>query len=369
MFSGRRRMTLGLIATVAAFSLPIGVHGASSAATSYDAFTACMRKANRQKTAKARAVASKKCIAVTSRATSRATGRSTTLPTTAAPAVSPNASAPLLGGCRVFPTDNAWNQRVDSLSVHPSSDQWVGTLGTGRTLHPDFGGPYGIPFVVVPANQPRVPINFTAYGDESDPGPYPIPLDAPIEGAANTDGDRHVLALQSGTCKLFELYRAFRTATGWNADAGAVFDLASNALRPERWTSADAAGLPITAGLVRYEDIEAGVLQHAVRFTAQCTQRAYIHPATHQAGKDNPACPPMGARFRLKASFNTAPFTGQTRIILEGLKTHGMLVADNGSNWFITGSVDPRWNVEDLEQLKKVPGSAFEVVDTGPLRQ
>ena len=275
---------------------------------------------------------------------------------------------PLLGGCKMFPSDNAWNQRIDSLPVHPSSGTWVNTMGPTRRLHPDFGGPYGIPFLVVPADQPLVPVTFTAYGDESDPGPYPIPLTAPIEGGNASSGDRHVLVLQSGSCKLFEMGRAFPRATRWDAEVGAVFDLSSNALRPLRWTSADAAGLPMIAGLVRFEDIVDGALRHAVRFTSQCTQRGFIYPATHQAGVTNVACPPMGARFRLKATFDTSSFSGQSRIILDGLKSYGMIVADNGSNWFLTGSEDSRWNVNDLEQLKSIPGSAFEVVDTGPIR-
>jgi hypothetical protein len=267
----------------------------------------------------------------------------------------------------MFPAENAWNQRVDKLDRNPLSDTWVGSMGPSRWLHPDFGGPYGIPFLVVPATQAKVPITFTAYGAESDPGPYPIPLNAPIEGGATADGDRHVLVVQSGSCMLYEMYRAFPSANGWNADSGAVFNLSSNALRPNGWTSADAAGLPITAGLVRFEDIATGSLTHAVRVTAQCTQRAYIHPATHQAGKDNPSCPPMGARFRLKASVDTSKFTGQSKIILEGLKRYGMIVADNGSNWFITGSVDSRWDQNDLEQLKTVSGGSFEAVETGAL--
>jgi hypothetical protein len=275
---------------------------------------------------------------------------------------------PQLGGCAMFPADNPWNQRIDALAVRPESATWVANLGTARNLHPDFGGPYGIPFLVVPSTQTRLPVNFTAYGDESDPGPYPIPLNAPIEGGSASDGDRHVLVLQSGTCKLFELGRAFPQATRWDADVGAVFDLASNSLRPEHWTSADAAGLPMLPGLIRYEDIADGALRHAVRFTAQCTQRGYIYPAVHQAGVANSNCPPMGARFRLKATYDTSRFTGQTRIILDGLKLYGLIVADNGSNWFVGGAQDNRWNVADLEQLKSVPGSAFEVVATGPIR-
>ncbi len=276
-------------------------------------------------------------------------------------------SSPVLGGCNIFPADNPWNMPIDGLAARAESASWVGNLGVARPLHPDFGGPYGIPFTIVPASQPLMPVTFVAYGDESDPGPYPIRLSAPIEGGSSSTGDRHVVALQSGSCKLFEMYRAFPGAVGWSADAGAVFDLGSNALRPEGWTSSDAAGLPVLPGLVRYEDIASGSLRHAVRFTAQCTQRGYIHPATHQAGQSNLNCPPMGARFRLRAGFDTSHFTGQSRIILEGLKTYGLIVADNGSNWFITGSVDSRWDVNDLEQLKTVVGGAFEAVDSGPI--
>jgi hypothetical protein len=353
-------------ATIGSVDSVAGAAATTRQSSDYAMYTKCIAKANRQKTPRAKSIASKKCLA----ARQKASG-STTVPvvsTSSAGATGPlTPPAVSLGGCSIFPSDNPWNQRVDTLPLNAQSDTWVNTLGRTRTLHPDFGGPYGIPFSIVPASQAKVPIAFTAYGDESDPGPYPIPLDAPIEGGPASDGDRHVLVLQSGDCKLYELGRAFPTATGWNADVGAVFNLSSNALRPERWTSADAAGLPITAGLVRFEDIASGSLNHAVRFTAQCTQRAYIHPATHQAGKNDASCPPMGARFRLKASFDTAGYTGQTRIILEGLKAYGMIVADNGSNWFVTGAVDSRWNVADLEQLKRVPGSVFEVVDTGPL--
>ncbi len=332
----------------------------------------CLRAAEKLKGPTARAAARQKCDASAKAAKKPAStvpaSATTVVPPGTVPTAAPGA-VPVLGGCVLFPADNPWNQRVDSAVRHASSDLWVNSLGPFRTLHPDFGGSYGIPFTVVPATQAGVPITFTAYGSESDPGPYPIPLTAPVEGGPGADGDRHVLVVQSGVCKMFELYRAFPAGGGWQADSGAVFDLKSNALRPEGWTSADAAGLPITAGLVRYEDIADGELRHAVRFTAQCTQRAYVHPATHQAGKGNPSCPPMGARFRMKASFDTSAYTGQTRIILEGLKRFGMIVADNGSNWFITGSVDPRWNVEDLEQMKRVPGGAFEAVETGPLRR
>jgi hypothetical protein len=256
--------------------------------------------------------------------------------------------------------------------VHPNSANFIATInGSGRTkLHPDFGGDgqYGIPFVVVPATQPLVPITWTAYGDESDPGPYPVPLSAPVEGGPASDGDRHVLVLRQGECRLYELYRAFQVGSGWNADSGAIFDLTSNALRPEGWTSADAAGLPILPGLARYDEVASGRITHALRFTVSRTQRGYIHPATHFASSStDPNRPPMGLRLRLKASFDTSGYTGQARVILEALKVYGMIVADNGSDWYITGAADPRWDDEDLGQLKNVPGSAFEVVDTGTI--
>ena len=240
--------------------------------------------------------------------------------------------------------------------------------GGNKNLHPDFGGggAYGIPYITVPGTQPMVPVNFTDYGDESDPGPYPIPLDAPIEGG----GDRHVLAIDRDRCKLYELFAATPRGTRWDAASGAVFDLRSNELRPEGWTSADAAGLPIFPGLVRYDEVARGRIDHALRFTVSQTQRGYIHPATHFASSStDPNRPPMGLRFRLKAGFDTSPYTGQARVILEALKKYGMIVADNGSNWYITGAMDPRWNDIDLRQLKSVPGSAFEVVDTGPVRR
>ncbi len=280
-------------------------------------------------------------------------------------------NATLLSGCPVFPADNPWNQDVSALPVHPNSANYINSIGSSTNLHADFGGngEYGIPFVVVPQNQPMVGINFTAYGDESDPGPYPVPGNAPIEGGASSDGDRHVLVLQQGICKLFELYRAFPQRDGsWNADSGAVYDLFSNALRPDYWTSADAAGLPILPGLVRYDEVAAGAVTHALRFTVSRSQKGFIHPATHYAsGSTDANLPPMGLRVRLKADFDVSPYNGQTRVILEGLKKYGMIVADNGSNWYITGASDTRWDDEDLNQLKRIPGNAFEAVDTGPV--
>ena len=272
----------------------------------------------------------------------------------------------------MFPADNAWNRDVSALPVHPNSANFIASINAScTTLHPDFGGggEYGIPFVTVGESEPMQNVNWTAYGDESDPGPYPIPPTAPVEGGADSDGDRHVLAVQRGTCKLYELYRAFWQGDHWDADSGAVYDLRSNVLRPLGWTSADAAGLPILAGLVRYDEVAAGSVNHALRFTVQRTQRGYILPATHAASSSSDAnLPPMGLRLRLRADFDTSGYSGEARVILEGLKRYGMIVADNGSSWFITGAADPRWNDDDLNQLKRVPGSAFEVVDTGPIQ-
>jgi hypothetical protein len=272
-----------------------------------------------------------------------------------------------LGSCKVFPADNPWNRDVSGLPADTNSANYLGAiagLGGNQKLHADFGGDgeYGIPYITVPGTQPKVGIDFTEYGDESDPGPYPIPLNAPIEGGS----DAHVLAIDRDRCKLYELFAASPGATRWSAQSGAVFDLTSNTLRPEGWTSADAAGLPIFAGLVRYDEVASGHIDHALRFTLSRTQRAYLHPATHWASSStNADLSPMGLRFRLRADFDLTPYTGQARVILTALKKYGMIVADNGSNWFITGAADPRWNDDQLNQLKQVPGSAFEVVNTG----
>lgn len=281
---------------------------------------------------------------------------------------------PTIGGCAVFPADNPWNrdvsadpQRSDSAAIIDR----IQSIGGGH-LHPDFGEnpAYGIPFVVVPPGQPRVPITYAAYGDESDPGPFPIPLDAPVEGGADATGDRHVLALRAGTCELFELYRAFRTADGWVADSGARFDLSSNALRPDGWTSADAAGLPIVPGLVRYDEVAAGEIRHAIRVTFARTQRGYIAPATHFASTDSdPRLPPMGLRLRLRSDYDLSGITGQAHVIATAMQRYGLIVADNGSNWFFQGAPSAHWDDDDLNQLKTIPGTAFEVVDTGPVRR
>ena len=273
-----------------------------------------------------------------------------------------------LGTCTVFPADNPWNTNIANATPDPNSDSYIRQIlaDGGDFLHADFGGGgvYGIPYITVPGTQTKVRINVTQYGDESDPGPYPIPLGAPIEGGS----DRHVVAVDRDSCKLYELYNATPRSTYWDASNGAVFDLKSNALRPDYWTSADAAGLPIFAGLVRYDEVARGSINHALRVTFDQTQRAFIHPATHYASSStNADRPPMGLRLRLKAGFDISGYTGQARVILEALKKYGLIVADNGSNWFITGAADNRWNDTDLNQLKNVPGSAFEVVSTGTI--
>lgn len=279
---------------------------------------------------------------------------------------------PTVGGCAVFPPDNPWNRSIATAPLHPDSAAIIARIQSigGDFLHPDFGEnpDYGIPYVVVPENQPLVPITFTAYGDESDPGPYPIPPNAPIEGGPAAGGDRHVLVVRQGTCDLFELGRAFPSGAGWEATVGARFDLNSNALRPAGWTSADAAGLPILAGLVRYEEVAAGEVKHAIRITFDQTRRGYILPATHFASdRTDPLLPPMGMRLRLKATFDTSQLTGQARVIAVAMQRYGVIVADNGSNWFFQGAPSPGWDDDDLNQLKSISGAEFDVVDTGPV--
>lgn len=279
-----------------------------------------------------------------------------------------------IGGCAVFPADNPWNRRVDAAPLRTDSAAMIATIQAngGTRLHPDFGEnpEYGIPFVVVEPTQPEVPIVYTAYGDESDPGPFPVPLDAPVEGGGAASGDRHVIVLRAGSCELFELYRAFRSGSGWSADSGARFDLTSNELRPLGWTSADAAGLPILPGLVRYDEVASGAITHAIRVTFSRTQDGYILPATHAASnRSDPTLPPMGLRLRLKASFDLDSLTGQARVIATAMQRYGVIVADNGSNWYFQGAPSPFWDDDDLGQLKAVSGDWFEVVDTGPIRR
>jgi hypothetical protein len=279
-------------------------------------------------------------------------------------------AAPREAGCPVFPAGNALNRDISHAPVDRNSAAYVAAIGAGLHLHADFGSNpgYGIPYAIAAAHQPRVPIRFTEFGDESDPGPYPIPPGAPVEGAGQA-GDRHVLVLQRGICRLYELYNAQRSGRGWEAGSGAVFNLRRNTLRPDGWTSADAAGLPIFPLLARYPEVGGGAIRHALRVTVARTQRAYIHPATHFASSSrDPSLPPMGLRLRLKAGFSLAGYHGQALVVLRALKRYGLLVADNGSSWFITGAPDRRWRDEDLDQLKRVPGAAFEAVYGGRVR-
>lgn len=270
------------------------------------------------------------------------------------------AAATTLAGCPVLPPTSAFNQDISHAKVDPRSDAYVRSIGLTARLHPDFASrTYGIPFKIVPRTQKRVPVRFTDYGDESDPGPYPIPPSAPVEGGS----DRHVLVLQKGSCLLYELFNARRSGAGWTASNGARFNLKTGKLRPKGWTSADAAGLPILPGLAR-----PGAITHALRVTVPRTQKAYISPARHFASSSSdPDLPPMGLRLRLKASFSLKPFHGQALVILKALKRYGMIVADNGSPWYVTGAPDPRWNDDNLHTLGQVPGSAFEAVQSGPL--
>ncbi len=281
------------------------------------------------------------------------------------PQLGANAS---LGGKRVFPEDNPWNQDISRQPVDPASDRIIASIGADGNLHPDFGtvyqgAPSGIPYVVVPGSQPKVPVKFE-YADESDPGPYPIPPDPPVEGGPNGQGDRHVLIVDRDNWKLYELFYTFKKPDGWHAGSGAVFDLKSNALRPAGWTSADAAGLPIFPGLVRYDEVaERGEIRHALRFTVRKSRRAYVHPARHWASPHtDPDLPPMGMRVRLKADYDVSRFPKEVQVILRALKTYGMFVADNGGNWFISGAPDPRWNDDALSAIKRVRGRDLEVV-------
>lgn len=283
----------------------------------------------------------------------------------------PLASGGAVGHCPIFPADNAWNQDVSQMPVDAHSEAYLASMNAGaKNLHPDFGADptYGIPYVVVPGSQPKLPATFD-YHDESDAGPYPIPLNAPIEGGPSGGGDRHVIAIDKDHCKLYELYDAHPQSSSWKAGSGAIFDLESNLSRNDGWTSADAAGLPIFPGLVRYEEaVTAGAIKHALRFTAQHTQNAFVHPATHGASDSNDtSLPPMGTRVRLKSSFEVSSFTGPAKAILVAMQTYGMLLADNGSDWYVSGSTDARWNDDALDPLKKVPASAFEVVQLGSI--
>ena len=291
-----------------------------------------------------------------------------TLALASGPSALPATAADVPGtSCTVFPANNVWNMGVRKLPVHPKSATWKRATHAGTTrLHPDFGPPsYGIPFDVVPSSHTKVSIDFR-YDDESDPGPYPFGGDVQIEGGS----DRHAIMIDEGTCVLYELFAVRRNGGNPTAGSGAIFDLDSNALRPAGWTSADAAGLPIFPGLVRYDEVfgpDPGI-HHALRFTVGCTRRSYVWPARHQAGVADPACPPMGARFRLKGGYDISGYSPRAQIVLRAMKRHGMMVADNGSDWYFQGTVDPRWTYSFVDQLKRVPASAFVAVDASECR-
>ena len=287
----------------------------------------------------------------------------------------PDPSTEGIAGRRMFPADNPWNKDISSEAVDPASDVLINTCGASAQLHPDFGttwlgAPIGIPYVVVRGSQQKVPVSFY-YADESDPGPYPIPANAPIEGGADANGDRHVLVVDADNWKLYELFDARPVDGGarWTAGSGAVFDLSSNNLRPAGWTSADAAGLPILPGLVRYDEVvELKEIRHALRFTCPTTRRAYVAPARHFASSRTDASqPPMGMRVRLKASVNISGYAPNVQVILRALKTYGMFLADNGSSFYLTGAHDMRWNDEELSTMKQLRGRDFEVVKMGAI--
>jgi hypothetical protein len=304
----------------------------------------------------------------------------------AAAAVAAAALVALLGGaaahalrlpsapkCPVFPADNAWNQRVDTLPVAANSAQMIRAIGLDAPLHPDFGsgtwdgGPIGIPFDVVSAKTPTSKVRFE-YADESDHVRYPIPRNVHIEGGAHSSGDRHAILVDRSSCRLYELYDLHHTSHGWTAGSGATWSLLSDHLRPAGWTSADAAGLPIFPGLARWDEVARGVIDHALRFTAPETRRAYVYPARHYASSSTSASlPPMGLRVRLKASVDISSFPKQARVVLQALKTYGMILADNGSPWYVSGAPDPHWSNDALHTMSRLTGADFEVVDTSSL--
>ena len=278
--------------------------------------------------------------------------------------------------CPVFPATSYWHADVSRLPVHPRSAQWLSHMSTDRDLHPDFGPsfgaqpvPYGIPITVVDSSHPKVAVRFD-YADESDRVRYPLGKDTRIEGGRSSDGDRHALLVDRSTCKLYETFATRRTSTGrWRAGSGAVWRLTSNALRPDGWTSADAAGLPIMPGLLRLGEVRNGRVDHAIRFTTDVTDRSHIWPARHDAGSvSNRGYPPMGAWFRLKTSYPVTGLRADTRVVLTAMKRHGLLLADNGSPWYFQGTASAKWPTGLLDELKAIPAAAFEAVDTSSLR-
>jgi hypothetical protein len=283
-------------------------------------------------------------------------------------------AAPAVGPCPAFPAGNVWNTDISSLPVHPSSAAWLGNMGgASRLLHPDFGPsggsvPYGIPFNIVDASHPKINLTFQS-SDESDRVPYPFGSDTSIEGGPEATGDRHAIMIDQSTCTLFELYNAYYNGpSNSTAGSGATWNLAANALRPAGWTSADAAGLPIFPGLLRLEEVQAGRVQHAIRFTAQQTDSSFVWPARHQAGSaSNPSLPPMGARFRLRAGFPISRFSAPTQVVLTAMQRYGMILADNGSNWHLQGAAESGWSDTMISELKTIPAGEFDAVDASSL--
>lgn len=276
--------------------------------------------------------------------------------------------------CPIFPSNNYWNTRIDKWPVNSASAQWMSNMHAANALHPDFGPsfgeqevPYGIPITVV-HGVPRVPVTFD-YADESDKVLYPLNKDTAIEGGSNAEGDRHTIVVEADSCTLFETWNTRQTPSGWTAGSGAVWSLKSNALRPKSWTSADAAGLPILPGLLRWQEVQAGRVDHAIRFTTDVTQKAFIWPARHQAGStSSTAFPPMGARFRLKSGYSTAGYSAKAKVVLGAMKKYGLVLADNGSPWYFQGDADPAWPEGLVAELKRIPASSFEAVDTSRLQ-
>jgi hypothetical protein len=275
--------------------------------------------------------------------------------------------------CRIFPADNPWNTDVSGYTVHPDSEQWIESIGRWDGFAPQFGAPraglpFGKPFALVPGSQPRVPVSFL-WDEESDPGPYPVPPDAPIEVGEGTDG--HVLVVDVDDCRLYEMFaaRAVGGGASWEAEAGAVFDLESNSLRPDRWTSADSAGLPVFPGLVRYDEVvEDGVIDHALRVSVPAVQAGYVAPARHAPTADeDPTLPPMGARLRMKADHDCTGLGAEAQVICAALKRYGLLIATRGGAWFLDGAPDERWDDDHLADLGEIPGDAMEVVYTGEI--
>lgn len=283
-------------------------------------------------------------------------------------------AAPRLAGCPVFPADSWWHADVSRLPVHPRSQQWLRHMSPGSRLHPDFGDaygeqpvPYGIPVTVVQGTHPTVHVRF-GYASESDRVRYPLGADTKIEGGRASNGDRHAIVVDRSTCRLYETFATRHTASGWRAGSGAVWSLRSNALRPRGWTSADAAGLPILPGLLRLAEVRAGHVDHAIRFTTDVTDRRFVWPARHQAGSvSDRSYPPMGARFRLKGSFDLSGYRTDTRVVLRAMQTYGLVLADNGSPWFFQGARSANWPSGLLDELKTIPASAFVAVDTSSL--